>query len=37
MITPTVDVHFKDVVWVGDGTRFVAAGTGSIGIFELMR
>jgi sugar phosphate isomerase/epimerase len=32
-----VNVHFKDVVWVGDGTRFVAAGTGSIGISELMR
>ena len=32
-----VNVHFKDVVWVGDGTRFVADGTGSIGISELMR
>jgi hypothetical protein len=37
MITPTVHVHVKHVVWVGDGTRFVAAGTRSIGIFELMR
>ena len=32
-----VNLHFKDVVWLGDGTRFVAAGTGSIGISELMR
>jgi hypothetical protein len=28
---------FKDVVWVGHGTGFVADGTGSIGISELMR
>ena len=32
-----VNVHSKGVVWVGDGTRFVADGTGSIGISELMR
>jgi sugar phosphate isomerase/epimerase len=32
-----VNVHIKDLVWEGDGSRFVAAGDGSIGVADIVQ